>query len=277
VEVKMIQVTKNVYVESDLMVCNLGLVTTKEGIVMIDTPVRPTDAVKWRDEISKKGDLKYVINTEDHGDHCWHSWLFPGVLITSHETRERLAKVPAGEVIERIKALDPDGSPLMEGFQLRLADITFTGSLDLYLGDHTFRLFHLPGHTTAGIGAYIPEERVVFATDIVFHQVKTWLQEANPDQWLESLNKLGEMDIDFIVPGHGDICKKDYLEKQAGIIRRWVEAIQSAIEEGLSEEEAVTNISQPDPYPKQPNTPSTEPELNRRIITHLYHLYSKKV
>jgi glyoxylase-like metal-dependent hydrolase (beta-lactamase superfamily II) len=32
--------------------------------------------------------------------------------------------------------------------------------------------FHLPGHSTAGIGVYIPEEQVVFTTDIVFHKRK---------------------------------------------------------------------------------------------------------
>jgi hypothetical protein len=40
-------------------------------------------------------------------------------------------------------------------------------------------------------------------------------------------------------------------------------------------EEAINRISQPDPYPKQPNTPMTEDELNRAIIARLYHLYSR--
>ena len=271
----MIQVTANVLVESGIDFCNLGLITTKEGIVIIDTPMCPTDAVRWRDEVSKRGELRYLINTEEHGDHCQNSWFFPGVLISSQETRRKLAKLPVGEVIERAKRMDPEGAPLMESFQLRLADITFTGSLNLYLGNHTFSLFPLPGHSTGGIGVYIPEERVVFASDCVFHQLKSFLQEAIPDQWFESLKRLGELDVDVIVPGHGDICKKDYLEEQAGIIRQWVEVIQSAIKQGLSEEEAVACISQPDPYPIQPRTPFTEPQLNRMIIARLYNLYSR--
>ena len=91
----MIQVTKNVYVETGIKACNLGLITTKEGMVMIDVPIAPSDAVKWRDETVKKGELRYLINTEEHPDHCQNSWFFPGILITSQQTREKLAKVAA--------------------------------------------------------------------------------------------------------------------------------------------------------------------------------------
>ena len=268
------QVTPNVYVESGIPVCNLGLITTKEGIVMIDVPFWPSGAVKWREEVSKRGKPCYLINTEEHPDHCQNSWFFTGVLITSQETKEKLSKVSVAEVKERVKHGDPGGLSLMESFQVRLADITFTGSMDLYLGDHTFKLFPLPGHSTGGIGVYIPQERVVFTTDCVFHQLKTWLQDADPDQWLESLRKIGDLDVDFIVPGHGAICKKDYLKEQASIIQQWVEAVKSAINQGLSEDEAVAKVSSPDPYPPQQGIPLAASELNKMIIVRLYRLYS---
>jgi len=100
-----------------------------------------------------------------------------------------------------VKRADPKVRPLMQGYRLRLADITFDEGLNFYLGDHTFQLFPLRGHTTGGIGVYIPQERVVFTSDCVFHKVKSWLQEADPDAWLESLRKLGELDIEAVVPG----------------------------------------------------------------------------
>jgi cyclase len=274
-EGKMIQVTKNVYVETGMTACNLGFATTKEGIVMIDTPMRPTDAVKWRDEASKKGEIRYLINTEEHADHWQGSHFFPGILITHQETRDKLAKVAPTEVIERVMRTDPAGMPLLKGFQVRLANITFTESMNLYLGERSIKLFHLPGHSTGGIGVYFPEEGVVFTTDIVFHKRKSWLNEADPSQWLSSLKRLGELDLDVIVPGHGDLCKKDYLEEQANIVQEWVEAVRSAIKLGLNVEEAQAKISSPDPYPKQAGTPMTEPELNRAIIARLYLLYSK--
>src|SRR4030042_4937617 len=117
-EDKMIQVTKNVYVETVMTACNLGFVTTKEGIVMIDTPMRPTDAVKWRDEASKKGEIRYLINTEEHPDHWQSSHFFPGILITHQVTRDKLAKVSVAAVIEKVKKMEPDGVSLIKGFQV---------------------------------------------------------------------------------------------------------------------------------------------------------------
>lgn len=266
------QVTANVYVEGRLP-CNVGIVTTKEGVVLIDTPMNPAVAVKMREDIQKRGDIRYVINTEEHGDHCHNSWFFPGILITSQATRDRLVDIPSTRVKEMVKNVYPDGLPFMESFQLRLADITFTENMNVYLGDHTFNLFPLPGHSPGGIGVYIPQEKVVFTTDCVFYHFKTYLQEANPDHWLESLRRLNELDIDAVVPGHGEICKKDYIEEQASIIRGWADAVKSCIEQGLTEDEAAAKISCPDPYSKQPEAPGTDAELNKRAITRLYQYY----
>ena len=66
----MIQVTQNIYVENNIPSCNLGLVTTKEGLVIIDTPSRPTNAIKWRDEVIKKGDVRYCKSSGKMG----HNW-----------------------------------------------------------------------------------------------------------------------------------------------------------------------------------------------------------
>ena len=271
----MIQISENVFAETGIHACNLGLIITREGNILIDTPMIARDAIKWRDEVNKKGEVRYLINTEEHADHTENSHFLPGLLITHERTRETLAKVAIEEVLERAKRLDPDGSSFMEGFRLRLADITFTENLDLYLGGLTLKLFHLPGHSDGGIGVYIPEDKVVFTTDIVFHRKKSWLHKANPSQWLQSLKKLSELEVDVVVPGHGDLCKKDYLKEQAGIIEKWVEAVQSAIDEGLSQDEAMARVPPPDPYAKQPNTPMTEEELNKAIIARLYSLYSK--
>lgn len=271
------RVTPNVYVESGINTCNLGVITTKEGIVVIDTPSNLTTAVKWRDELAKIGSVRYVINTEEHFDHCQTSWFFPGVLITSQETRDKIAKVSVAEMKERIRRREPAAAPLLDTYQLRLADIAFTGDLTFHLGAHTFHLIPLPGHTTGGIGVFIPEERVVFTTDCIFYKVKTWLQEADPAVWLESLCKLAALDVDFMVPGHGGVCRKDYVSEQTKIVKQWVEVMKSAITGGLSEEQTLATLakSPPDPYPKQARVHLDDAQLNKMSVAHLYKFYSR--
>ena len=38
------QITSNVFAETDVRGCNFGYVTTSDGIVMIDSPHKPSDA-----------------------------------------------------------------------------------------------------------------------------------------------------------------------------------------------------------------------------------------
>ena len=63
------QLTKNVFVETELRGSNHGLVTTSDGIVLIDTPHKPSDAMRLRADVERRGRLRYILNTEPHGDH----------------------------------------------------------------------------------------------------------------------------------------------------------------------------------------------------------------
>jgi len=270
----MIQVTSNLFVETGMTACNLGCLVTSAGVVMIDTPMKPSDACQWRDQATSRGEIRYLINTEEHMDHWMGSYFFPGLLITHQATRAKLAKASREQPIGWVKSKEPQSSPLMESYRVRLADLTFTDSMTLHLGEHTIQLFSLPGHSSGGIAVYVPQERVVFTTDIVFHKKKSWLQEADPEAWLASLKKLGELDVDVVVPGHGELCDKNYLREQASIVRQWIEAVKAAIQQGLSVDEAAAKIVSPDPYPKQLGTPMTDAELHRATVSRLYQLYS---
>jgi len=53
------QLTANVFIETELKGANHGLVTTSDGIVLIDTPHKPSDAMRLKGEISRHGRLRY--------------------------------------------------------------------------------------------------------------------------------------------------------------------------------------------------------------------------
>ena len=73
------RVTDNVYATTDARGCNPGYVVTSKGVVMIDTPQLPTKAVAMREEIAKKGPLRFLINTEHHMDHVFGNFFFAGL------------------------------------------------------------------------------------------------------------------------------------------------------------------------------------------------------
>jgi len=270
------KVSANVYAGTKMQGCNPGFVTTLEGVVMIDTPMMPSDAIKWRDLIDQKGEVRYVINTEPHADHYTGNAFFTGTVIAHQGTREALATVSEGDIIERMKVMDPEGVSLMDGYRLKRPAITFTEKLTLYLGDHTFELIHLPGHTASEIAVYIPEERLVFTSDNVFYKIQTWFHEADPQAWLESLRRLGDLDVDVIVPGHGEVCDKGYLGEQAAFIEEWIAAVRDAIKRGLSKEQAQAEISFLDRYPMGQGMEAMGPIVQQMNVGRLYDLLIAK-
>ena len=266
------QVTESVFVEIDYMGCNPGFVVTADGVVMIDTPQRPTDALSYRSKIEKRGRIKYLINTEPHMDHCSGNFLFSATCVSHAETRRQLTKTSLEEVKERIKLIDPDYTPNLDSYRLRLPKITFTQRLKLYVGDHEFELIHLPGHTASQIAVFLPRQGVVFTGDNIFYKLQAYLHEALPNEWLSSLERLKELDAEFYIPGHGEVCSKGYLDEQAAFVRDWVAAVKEAASKGWSVHEAQERINFLDRYPMSKGREEFGLELQRINVVRLYEL-----
>ena len=268
------QITGNVYAETRSKGANTGFVTTTEGVVMIDTPHRPSDSLKWREEISKTGVVSYIINTEPHIDHFTGNYFFPGVVVSQEETRETIAHFPLERVKERVNAIDPGEMLLMEDYQVRVPTLTFSERLSLYLGDHAFELVHLPGHTSGQLAVRIPSEGVLFTGDTVSCRVQLFMHDSDPFQWLQSIKRIEKMDVDIIVPGHGDVCDRSYLPELSSFIEEWIDTVRKAVEQGLSKEEAMDRISLLDRYPMDLEMEAMGPTVQRWNVARLYDLLS---
>ncbi|MFH1242285.1 MAG: MBL fold metallo-hydrolase [Pseudomonadota bacterium] len=85
------RVRDNIYVETDFVGCNLGFVVTSKGIVMIDTPQKPTDALEWKKEIQKHGEVIYIINTDHHQDHALGNFFYEGGYHYARRHKEPIA------------------------------------------------------------------------------------------------------------------------------------------------------------------------------------------
>ncbi len=271
-EDEMQQVSANVYVETGFRGCNPGFVTTSEGIVMVDSPQNPSDVVKWREYMKGKGEVRYLINTEPHVDHVAGNFFFAVPVIAHEGFGAALSSLTTEGITEWVRQADPDGMSLMDGYFLRRPSITFSERLFLYLGDHTFEVIHLPGHTASQSAVYVPEERLVFTGDNIFHRCQTFFHEAYPEEWLQSLKRLAELDVDTIVPGHGEVCDKGYIGEQASFIEEWMGAVRHAIAQGLTKEEAQERISFLDRYPMDIGIEWLGPDLQRWNVARLYDL-----
>ncbi len=62
---------------------------------------------------------------------------------------------------------------LLEEYRANTPVITFRDSMTLHVGDYTFELMLMPGHTFYQASVSIKEQEVVFTTDNIFHKVQT--------------------------------------------------------------------------------------------------------
>ncbi len=268
------KITDNVYAETAFRGCNPGFVVTREGVVMIDTPQIPADAIKWRDEIAKHGPVRYLINTEPHGDHFTGNYFFEGTIVAHEGTREAILAASVEQLKERLKQTAPDSLSFIKDYSYRPPTITLSQRMTIYLGDHTFQLINLPGHTPYQVAVYIPEEKVVFTSDNIFYKVQAFLHQALPYEWLDSLKRLQELEADVLVPGHGNLCDRSYIPEMSARIQAWIDAVTAAINQGMSLEEAQDKISQVDRYPRE-GADSVERQLELNNVAHLYEVLKK--
>jgi cyclase len=266
------QISKNVFVETGFRGSNVGFAATGDGVVMIDSPQLPGNAIKWRDIIARHGPVKYIINTEPHPDHTTGNYFFDGTVIAHVGIRETMLKSSAQSVKDMVARVSQGDFHLVENYQYKLPAITFSDRLDLHLASHTFHLINMPGHTRFQTAVYIPEEKVVFTSDNIFCKVQAWMQEAMPFEWLASLKNLSELDADVLVPGHGSLCTRDYLPEMAAFIQDWIDAVNDAIKKGWSVEEAQDRISFIDRYPMEPGSEAMGQFIQKVNVARLYQV-----
>jgi cyclase len=265
------QLTANVFIETGLKGANHGLVVTSDGIVLIDTPHKPSDALRLKGEIGRRSRLRYIINTEPHGDHWTGNAFFDVPVVAQEGVRARILGTDLAAHVARVASFGPEEPKLLENYQPNVPVITFQSEMTLHVGNHTFRMIHMPGHTLYQAAVIVVEEGVVFTSDNVFCQVQTWLQEANPDHWLRSLDGLRGLPAETLVPGHGPVCDKRYLEEQGAFIHEWVDYVRGGVGRGMNKADCVANLTAlAERYPMDVGQDGMAPHVMRLNVANLY-------
>jgi glyoxylase-like metal-dependent hydrolase (beta-lactamase superfamily II) len=95
------------------------------------------------------------------------------------------------------------------------------GGETLDLGDMTWEVIHIPGHSMGSIGLYHRPMKILIPGDVVYADYAIGrfdLYGADPAGLKESLMRLAELEVDILLPGHNQIVKglpKGYILKTA--------------------------------------------------------------
>jgi glyoxylase-like metal-dependent hydrolase (beta-lactamase superfamily II) len=189
--------------------CNSYLIVD-EKIVLIDTGTGSSPSL--REKVMDAADkIDLIINTHAHLDHVGGNSLFEAkVAVHEQDTGE----LESGGLYGTADLFGKNAKSSVDQM-LKDGSVVKTGELEL-------KVIHTPGHTPGGI-CLLSSAGHLFSGDTVFSGGsfgRVDLPGGSARQLLESLERLKNVDFEFLMPGHMKCVKdgKKHLEAALGLL-----------------------------------------------------------
>lgn len=221
-----------------------------------------------------------VVNTHANGDHCWGNELVREArIIASEACKKEMASFPPARLALLMRVaglaarLGPAGSGLarilsaagltkvaqlleagpwvseifrefeFRGIELVLPTDTFEDRTTLTVGDTRVDLIEVgPAHTAGDVIVYVPNRRVVFTGDILFSKAHPIIWEGPSGNWIAACERICELDVDVVVPGHGPITDKAAVARTSRYLVYLREEAKKRLDAGMTPELAARDI-----------------------------------
>lgn len=254
---------------------NSVAIVSPGGVLVFDTNGTPASAAAVLAEIRKLTDapVKYVVNSHWHWDHWYGTEIyrkaFPYVQVVAQDKTRELMMGPALEfnrpglesqlpayiesLEKRVASGESDLEELLQEdrffldqkthVSLVFPTITFRDRLDIYLGERQIEVLHYDRAVTPGdTFLYLPKEKVLITGDLLVNPISFALS-CYPTGWLRTLQRIDQLDISVLVPGHGaPLHDRKLLHATIGVFRELLRQGKEAREKGLAVDEATEAI-----------------------------------
>jgi glyoxylase-like metal-dependent hydrolase (beta-lactamase superfamily II) len=193
-------------------ISNAAFVVTPAGVVVIDSLGSPALAARLVAEIRKvtPAPITHVIVTHYHADHIYGLQTFKalGAHIIAHGAAKEYLNSDTARL--RLEASRQELAPWVnQDTHLVEADEWIDGEKDLTIGGMLFKLKPVgPSHTPEDLAIFLPQEKVLFAGDLVFRSRIPYVGKADSRHWITALDALLAFDAQIIVPGHGPLSRE---------------------------------------------------------------------
>jgi glyoxylase-like metal-dependent hydrolase (beta-lactamase superfamily II) len=238
---------------------NAGLIVQGEKCVLVDTLFDLALTREMLDEMKaasrSAAEIDTLVITHANGDHCFGNQLVKEAeIIASKSCAEEMTVMPPKMLAQLMKSapeMGEVGRYLMEGFgkfrfdniDLTMPTKTFEGEMRIDVAGKEVRLIEVgPAHTGGDVLVCIPDDKVLFAGDILFINGTPIMWAGPAANWIKACDLILEMDVEAIVPGHGPVTDKRGVEG----IKRYIEYVskeaRKRFDEGMSAAETEGDI-----------------------------------
>ena len=219
---------------------NSGIIVTDDGVVVLEPLLDDEVATQVRRAVAEVTDqpVRFLISSSFHEFYSGGAGAYAEAHNIGHEAYRRhlldaLAGQP-GDVVRR-----------------RLPDQTYRDRITLHVGGKEIQILHLGrGHTRGDSVVFVPEDRIVYMSELYNHREFPSLTDSYSGDWVDALGRADALEADIFVPGHGLITENP-TDSRAGM-RRFRQllvdlrhAVQAEVVAGATEEEAVARVSLP--------------------------------
>jgi glyoxylase-like metal-dependent hydrolase (beta-lactamase superfamily II) len=239
---------------------NAGLVSDGESSLLIDTlfDLELTERMlaEMRRATPAAARIDTLVNTHANGDHCYGNQLVADArIVASERTADEMTELPASAMAALVQQapnmgelgeffLRCFGAFDFDGIEMVLPHERFTGELTLHVGSREVRLIEVgPAHTRGDTLALLPADRVLFSGDILFNEAHPIAWAGPVSNWIAACERILEMDVDVIVPGHGPLGDRGSIRELKAYFEYLCEQARARHAEGMSSLEAARSIS----------------------------------
>jgi cyclase len=272
---------------------NAGLIVGDGEALLVDTQ---WDVEHTRTMLEAMGTvltglpLKYVVNTHADGDHFWGNQLLTSAeSVTSRAAYEEMLLLKPASMVQlgllggvlgwvRLFGADKVGHwfrAMVAPYDFHAvrtpARRRFSGEETLRVGGRTVQLIEVgPAHTRGDLLAYLPDEKMLFAGDVVFIGSTPVMWAGPIENLLTALDRILGMDVELVVPGHGPITNKSGV-RQVRAYWQFVDLqTRRRYEAGMSASAAARDIVLSGEFAQQPFATWNSPE---RMVVNAHMQY----
>lgn len=264
---------------------NCAFFVTDEGILLIDSKSSPSlgeDLLKRIREVTDR-EIKYLIFTHYHGDHIQGAQVFKEAVIISHSnTKKNIEKITlprieeaktkslpaqiklAREKVEKFRAennpelkkAEEEFSSLerrlkdIENLSISLPSLTVENRYSIKIGGKEIVLIYSGrGHTDGDLMVYFPSEKTIHMGDLAFNNIIPYIDfqgGSSTENWIKILEEVEKMELEIVIPGHGEIGDKSILRKQAEYLKALRKEVKKYVDEGASLEDTMNKAELPE-------------------------------
>lgn len=197
----------------------IGVVLGDGEALVIDTRTTSGHARELIADIGRLTPLpvSIVVDTHWHSDHVFGNHDFRPATIWGHERcRSRLIENGEQQRAALVSAL-PDLADDIASLVIDPPDRTFADATTIEVGGRPVELSFLGrGHTDADIVIVVPDAGVLFAGDLLENDAVPFFGDGYPIEWPETVGRLLGFVSGPVVPGHGSIGDRAFVERQLG-------------------------------------------------------------